>query len=134
MRILIADDNQWVRRGIIGLLTQETGIEICGEASDSADVIQKAIESRPDVVLLDVSMPGISGLEATRLLRSKLPNIKILIVSQHDPKQMLARSLEMGAVGCIDKSRLPSDLLPAVRNLRDMNVSSIDRNAQEPEI
>jgi two-component system, NarL family, response regulator NreC len=129
MRILIADDNQLVRRGIAGLLAHQDGIEVCGEASDATDVVRKAVELRPDLILLDVSMPGKSGLEAARLLKSKLPEVKILIITQHDPNQILSRSLELGAAGCIDKGRLPIDLLPAVRGLKTQ--SSSNRSVSE---
>jgi DNA-binding NarL/FixJ family response regulator len=117
MRILIADDNQIVRQGIAGLLAQEDGIEVCGEASDSADAIQKATELQPDTILLDISMPGGNGLETARILKQKLPETKILIVSQHDPKQMLSHSIKAGASGCVDKARLAIDLVPTIRGL-----------------
>jgi two-component system response regulator NreC len=119
VRILIADDNALVRRGILGLLAGQTGCEVCGEAVDSADAIQKENELQPDLILLDVSMPGTNGLETARILKQKLPRIKILIISQHDSKQMLPRSLEAGADGSVDKARLGSDLLPAIRKLED---------------
>jgi two-component system, NarL family, response regulator NreC len=119
MRILIADDNEFVRRGILGLLAEQVGYEVCGEAADSADAIQKARELHPDLILLDVSMPGTNGLETARILKQKLPQTKILIISQHDPKQMLPRSLEAGADGSVDKARLGSDLLPAIRELEN---------------
>lgn len=118
MRILVTDDNRFVRRGIVGLLAEQEDFEVCGEAADSAESIQKAIELRPDVILLDVSMPGQNGLETASILRQKLPRVKILIITQHDAKQMLPHSLEIGANGCIDKARLGSDLLPAIRSLQ----------------
>jgi len=117
MRILIADDNELVRRGISGLLADQEGWQVCGEARDAADAIQKASDLRPDLILLDVSMPGKNGLETARAIKEQLPHTKILIISYHDPKQMLPWSLEVGADGCIDKARLGIDLLPAIRNL-----------------
>ena len=119
MRILIADDNQFIRRGIVRLLAQEDGIQVCGEASDSAEAIEKATELQPDMILLDISMPGGNGLETARLLKQKFPETKILIVSQHDAKQLLPRSLEVGASGCVDKARLAIDLLPTIRGLEN---------------
>jgi DNA-binding NarL/FixJ family response regulator len=94
MRILIADDNKLVRRGIVGLLSAENGLEVCGEASDSNETLQKAGMLKPDVILLDVSMPGTNGLNTAHLLRQQLPALKILIISQHDPHQLLPRSPE----------------------------------------
>ena len=90
---------------------------MCGEAADSPETIQKAAELRPDVILLDVSMPGIDGLHTTRLLRGKLPDVKVLIITQHDPKQIVESALEAGASGCVDKARLAIDLLTAIRGL-----------------
>ncbi len=117
MRILIADDNALVRRGIAGLLSTEKDCEVCGEAVDATDALQKASDLRPDVVLLDVSMPGTNGLDTARLLRQESPKMKILIISQHDPQQLLPRSLEAGANGCVDKARIAADLLPTIRNM-----------------
>jgi two-component system response regulator NreC len=121
MRILIADDNESVRRGIRGLLAEQTSCEVCGEAPDSATAIQKAGELRPDLVLLDVSMPGTNGLETARILKKNLPQTQILIISQHDPKQILPRCLDAGADGSVDKARLGSDLLPAIRALEGLS-------------
>ena len=117
MRILIADDNQFVRRGLASLLSNEHECEICGEASNATETLRKATELRPDLVLLDVSMPGASGLDTARRLRQQIAEIKILILSQHDPSRMFAHSLEAGADGFVDKGRLATDLLPTIRDL-----------------
>ena len=117
MRILIADDSSLVRRGIAKLLSGDADLEICGEAADSNETLQKVDELRPDLILLDVSMPGMNGLDTAQLLRQNLPALKILIISQHDPKQLLPRSLEVGAHDCVDKARLFTDLLPTLRSL-----------------
>ena len=119
MRILLADDNQFVRRGIAGMLAQQEGWELCGEASNSQEAIEKTSELHPDLVLLDVSMPGGNGLETTRVLKQRFPQTTILIVTQHDPRQMLPRALELGASGCVDKARLALDLLSAIRAAQD---------------
>jgi DNA-binding NarL/FixJ family response regulator len=121
MRVLIADDNERVRRGIASLLSAENEFEVCGEASDAKETLKKADELRPGLILLDVSMPGMNGLDTARLLREKFPELKILIISQHDPKQLLPHSLEVGAHGCIDKARLAVDLLPTLKNMFRMN-------------
>lgn len=115
MRVLIADDNELVRRGIAKLLSGDKELEICGEASNSSETLQKVDELMPDLILLDMSMPGMNGLNTAQLLRQKHPALKILIVSQHDATQLLPRSLEAGAHGCIDKARLASDLLPTLK-------------------
>jgi DNA-binding NarL/FixJ family response regulator len=88
MRILIADDSHLVRRGVVGLLSNEPPCQICGEASNAGETLTKANELRPDIVLLDVSMPGGNGLETARRLRQEIPGIKILMMSQHDPHRM----------------------------------------------
>lgn len=117
VRILIADDNALVRRGLISLLSNESACEICGEASNAAETLQKVSELRPDLVLLDVSMPGASGLDTARRLRQQMAEIKILILSQHDPSRMSAHSLEAGADGFVDKGRLGTDLLPTILSM-----------------
>jgi DNA-binding NarL/FixJ family response regulator len=123
MRILIADDNQFVRRGIAQFVARQEGWEVCGEASNSAEAIAKTSELHPDLVLLDVSMPGANALETVRVLKLQSPQTKILIVTQYDPKYMLPHLLEMGASGCVDKARLAIDLLPAIIALQ--NTSSL---------
>lgn len=85
MRILLADDNQFVRRGIAGILAQQEGWVLCGEASSAQEAIERTSELHPDLVLLDVSMPGGSGLETTRVLKQRFPRTAILIITQHDP-------------------------------------------------
>lgn len=117
MRILIADDSEVVRRGVRNILAP-TSCEICGEAIDGPDAIQKATQLLPDLVLLDISMPGLSGLDVARLLREKVPATSILVMSQHDPSVLLPRALEAGAHACIDKSRLALDLVPAIERFQ----------------
>ena len=117
MRIFIADDNDAVRRGVVGLLSSETGWKVCGEARDGSEAVQKARELRPDLILLDISMPGMNGLEVARLLRQALPEAKILVVSQHDPIHLLPSVVEAGGDGCVDKSRLGTDLVASIKNI-----------------
>jgi DNA-binding NarL/FixJ family response regulator len=117
MRVLIADDNERVRRGIIGLLSTDKDLEVCGEASNASETLHKAYNLNPDLILLDVSMPDMNGLDTARLLRQKFSHVKIIIISQHDPNQLLPRSLEAGAHGCVDKARIGTDLLPTLRSL-----------------
>jgi two-component system, NarL family, response regulator NreC len=124
MRILIADDNERVRRGVKNILAAVTEWEVCGEAIDGTEAIQSATESHPDLVLLDISMPGMNGLEAARLIRDKVPAVKILVMSQHDPAVLLPRALQAGAHGCIDKSRLATELVPTLQRILAPNNSS----------
>src|SRR5215469_12082459 len=85
LRILIVDDNDAVRAGIRALLASRTDYAVCGEAVDGLDAIAKAEQLHPDVVLMDISMPHMNGLEATRLLQRDVPEAQVLIVSQNDP-------------------------------------------------
>ncbi len=117
----MADDNDFVRKGVIDILRSEEGWEVCGEAKDGLDAIQKARVLLPDVIILDISMPGMGGLEATRLLRGHLSQAKILIISQHDPHLLLPRVIEAGGHGCLDKTLLASELLVSLRKLREVD-------------
>jgi len=117
MKILIADDSDAVRRGVIRLLSLNENWAICGEARDGSEAIAKARELRPDLVILDIRMPELNGLEAAAQLHREFPEIKILIMSQHDPAALLARALAAGANGCVDKGRLGSDLSAAILDL-----------------
>lgn len=132
VRVLIADDNEMVRRGIKDLLASEMTWQICGEAKDGADAVQKSRELRPHIILLDISMPHLNGLQAARLLRKDSPEVKILVMSQHDPIQLLPRVMEAGANGCVDKSRIGVDLLPAIRSIDGITRRSHpDRNTAD---
>lgn len=114
MRILIADDNVWIRRGVMNILAPVPDLEVCGEAKDGTEALQRAAELLPDLVLLDVSMPGLNGLDVARLLRARVPATKILIMSQHDAAVLTSRAIEAGAHACVDKTRLSTELLPVI--------------------
>jgi two-component system, NarL family, response regulator NreC len=116
-RVLIADDSSVVRHGIRQLLSSAPELQVCGEAIDGQDAIRKAVALTPDLILLDISMPGQSGLDAARAILQQLP-VSIIIMSQHDPAHLVPRALAAGARTCIDKSRLAYDLLPAIASLQ----------------
>lgn len=113
MRILIADDNAEVRDGIADIFTDHPDWEVCGQANDGPDAIEKARELNPDLILLDISMPGMNGLEAARMIR-QISAAKIIVMSQHDPKMLAPRALQAGAQGCLDKSKLSFELIPTI--------------------
>src|SRR6267378_7729202 len=117
VRILIADDHEIVRQGIRSLFDLQTDWEICGEAVDGLDAIEKSKHLKPDVILLDVSMPHLNGLDAARVIRKEVPQSKILMVSQHDAAYMSQRALEVGARGYVAKSELSRQLLAAVESV-----------------
>jgi DNA-binding NarL/FixJ family response regulator len=114
MRILIADDNEAVRQGVVGLLAKRVDWNVCGEAKNGAEAIEMARELLPDLVLLDVSMPDVNGLEALPRILQAAPHSKIIVMSQYDPARLLASAIRAGAQTCIDKSRLGMDLVPAI--------------------
>jgi len=124
LRILIADDSAMVRRGVIGLLSSEANWEICGEASDGSEALSMARALLPDVILLDVSMPGLNGLEVARRLRQEVPQARIIVMSQHDPAHLLPGVMAAGGDACLDKSRLAADLIDSIKKLHPRDQQS----------
>jgi PAS domain S-box-containing protein len=114
VRILVADDHEVIRRGVRALLASGKDCEICGEAVDGQDAVEKARQLRPDLIIMDVSMPNLNGLEATRAIRRTLPSTQILILTQHDSQEMMRQALNAGARGFVVKSSVAHDLLNAV--------------------
>ncbi len=117
LRILVVDDHPAVRRGLRGLLASQVGWEVIDEAVDGRDGLEKANHLRPDVILMDLTMPGMGGLEACRLIRENVPDSEVLIVTQHDSPQMLREAMAAGARGYIVKSNAARDLLTAVETV-----------------
>ena len=114
MRLLLVDDHEVVRRGVRSLLSDQIGWDVCGEAVDGQDAIEKARELKPDLIVMDVSMPRLNGLEATRQLRNVLPHCEVLILSQHESSEMARQALKAGARGYVVKSSISRDLISAV--------------------
>ena len=117
MKILVADDNELVRRGVVNILARVPQWEVCGEAKDGTEAVQRAIELLPDLILLDISMPGLDGLDVARRLRKEVPAAKILIMSQNDSSVLRSSAIQAGAHGCVDKSYLTKDLLPVIASI-----------------
>jgi DNA-binding NarL/FixJ family response regulator len=115
MRIVIADDHGIVRSGLRLLLEQQPDIEVVGEASDGAEARDLAIGERPDLAILDVKMPKLTGLQATREIREQAPDVAVLILSMHDDERYLFEALKAGASGYVLKRQADEDLLDAVR-------------------
>ena len=117
-RILLADDHEIIRRGLRAILETDETFEIAGEAVDGQDAIEKAARLKPDLVVLDISMPIIDGLEATRRIVRDTPNIKVLVLTVHDSDTVATRALQAGARGYVLKSDAGRELLVAVDSVR----------------
>jgi PAS domain S-box-containing protein len=114
MRVLIVDDHEVVRRGVRSLILSQSSYEVCGEAVDGQDALEKARQLNPDVIVMDVSMPTLNGLEATHLIRAALPDSEVLILSQHQSPEMIRQAAKAGARGYVVKSSIARDLLVAL--------------------
>lgn len=115
VRILIVDDHDVMRGGLRSLLESRPGWEVCGEAANSSDAVKQAKELRPDVVVLDISMPGANGLEAVPLIRKETPESEVLILSRYEEREMRLKAMEAGARGYVTKSQgLARELLAAI--------------------
>src|SRR5437868_15104592 len=117
LRIFVADDHEVVRKGLISLLQAQPNWSICGEAADGHEAVEKAQRSKPDVVILDVGMPRLNGLEATRQLLKANPEARVLILTLHESEQMVREVLNAGARGFVLKSDAARDLVFAVEAL-----------------
>ena len=134
IRILVVDDHPIVRQGLKTLLEGHAGWEVIGEASDGAEALEKAKDLSPDVMVLDVTMPRMNGLEACRLLRRQSPALEILFVTQHDSPQMMREALEAGARGYVVKSNAARDLLAAVEAVSQHKVFTALNERSYPQV
>jgi len=114
LRILIADDHGLVRRGARAVLSSRRGWRVVGEAANGREAVQKAVELKPDVAVVDISMPELSGVEAVCQIREAVPDTKVLVLTMHESDQMVQRALDAGAHGYILKSDLTDSLPKAV--------------------
>ncbi|MCH7983069.1 MAG: response regulator transcription factor [Chloroflexi bacterium] len=117
IRVLIADDHPVVRSGLRALIETETGMEIVGDAADGKEAIEKAGQLLPDIVLLDLMMPGVSGLEAIEGIRQHNSDIHILVLTSFDQDDLLFPAIKAGAHGYLLKDSSPEDLLRAIRQV-----------------
>ena len=118
IRVYLADDHTMVRRGIARLLNEEADMEVVGEAGDGLEAVQGVQQHRPEVVLMDIGMPGLSGIEATRQIVQTVPGVQVLILTVYDQADLLFKALQAGAAGYILKGAEMDDLLRAIRTVR----------------
>jgi PAS domain S-box-containing protein len=139
LRILVVDDDERVRGIIRDFVSSRPGLAVCGEAADGLESIEQAKAKRPDIVLMDVTMPRMNGLDATRILRREIPGLDVILVSQNDARIMSRQAAEVGARGYCSKSDLRRDLLPMIeksfekqKNNRDsINPAQFQRSPSE---
>ncbi len=117
IRVLLTDDHTLFRQGIKTLLSAESDLEIVGEAANGAEAAEKANEVRPDVVLMDIGMPGLSSFEATRQIKKNRPDTKILFLTMYDDEDYLVQCMEVGASGYVLKDSPAQQLLAAIRDV-----------------
>ena len=113
--VLLADDHRILREGVRSLLEKAQDIEVVGEASEGGEAVAKAQALSPDIVLMDITMPGMNGLEATRQIKALKPNTRVLILSMHESNQYISQFLKSGASGYVLKDTAASELVGAIR-------------------
>lgn len=116
-RVILADDHKLFIEGIVGMLSSIEGFEIAGKAHTGKDALQMTLDKRPDLVILDITMPDMYGIEVTRKIKAKLPDVRILILSMHLDLRMIIEVLQAGADAYILKDSEPSELIAAVNNV-----------------
>ena len=117
LRILLADDHEIVRRGLRAVLEAQSDWEVTDEAANGFEAVEKAERYKPDVVLMDISMPELNGLEAARRIRRNLPSVEVLFLTMHESEQMIREGMEAGGRGFLLKSDAGHELVPAVKSV-----------------
>ncbi len=117
IKVLLADDHTLFRQGIRNLLSSETDLEVVAEVSNAGDAMEKTTELRPDVVLMDIGMPGFSSFEATRHIRRERPDTKVLFLTMYDDEDYLVEGMEVGGNGYVLKDCPAAQLLAAIRDV-----------------
>ena len=117
IRVLLVDDHRIVRKGLRVLLESSGEVSVVGECENGSDAVQDANELVPDVVLMDISMPGMDGATATRQITARHPHIKVLVLTMHKEPQRIKEMMDVGAAGYVVKSAAPEELLTAIRTV-----------------
>ncbi|MBE0660249.1 MAG: response regulator transcription factor [Bryobacteraceae bacterium] len=118
IRILLADDHTLFRQGIRQLISAESDMEVVGEASNGSDAVDRAAEVKPDLVLMDIGMPGLSSFEATRQIKKNRPETKVLMLTMYDDEDYLVEGMEVGANGYVLKDSPSQQLVSAIRDVQ----------------
>jgi DNA-binding NarL/FixJ family response regulator len=119
LRILLADDHEMVRHGLRAVIEEQHGWEVCGEARTGREAVARALELRPDVVVMDFTMPELNGMDATREIRAMLPRTQVLILTMHESEELVPEVLAAGALGYMLKSDAGGALVNAIQSLAD---------------
>lgn len=117
MRVLIADDHTMVRESLVSVLQADGDVQVVAQASDGIEAIEKALEVRPDIVVVDLSMPRLNGIEVVRRLREALPDTRVLVLTMHQEDEYVLQAVRAGASGYLVKDSAAAELLAAVRSL-----------------
>lgn len=129
LRVVVVDDNESVRRSICRILRSQADIEIVSEATDGAEAVRKIGEHQPDVVLLDITMPTMNGLEVAEIIKRDFPAVQVVMVSQHESRGFRWAALAAGVSGYVIKSNVGKDLIPELRRIQ---LSIISPLASDP--
>lgn len=122
IKVLLVDDHALLREGIHSLLELHDDIQVVGEAGDGEEAIRKAVKLNPDIVVMDISMPTLSGIEATRMILKEKPGIKIVVLSRHDNLNYARSMLKAGALGYVPKKVISAELVEAIRAVNEGGV------------
>ena len=122
IRLMLVDDHDVVRTGLKSFLNTQEGIEVVAEASNGADAITNALEARPDVILMDITMPGMDGMEATKQLKISCPDCLVLALTVHEDKEYFVQMLAAGASGYITKQAAAEELVAAIQTVAQGNI------------
>lgn len=117
IRVLLAEDHTIVRKGLRSLLDAEAGIEVVGEAGDGREAVRKVQQLSPDIVVMDIAMPGLNGLEGTRQIRKRFPEVKVVILTMHTDEEYILQILASGASGYVVKQAAPRELVSAIQSV-----------------
>ena len=116
IRVVIVDDHPVVRKGLSAFLSNEADIEVVGTAADGEESLKLVPELKPDIVLMDLSMPGMGGIEATRQLVQSMPDVRVMMLTSFGGHERMVQALKSGAIGYVVKDMAPAELLSAVRS------------------